>query len=64
MVSSQSASSWRHTLSATGGVPALHWPVSLLAMVLTVFVILFGGDAFTHRAFLMVKNEPFENATC
>lgn len=25
---------------------------------------LFGGDAFTHRAFLMVKNEPFENATC
>ena len=25
---------------------------------------LFGGDSFTHRAFLMVKNEPFENAPC
>ncbi len=25
---------------------------------------LFGGTEFTHRAFLMVKNEPFENATC
>ncbi|HWT10954.1 MAG TPA: TadE/TadG family type IV pilus assembly protein [Roseomonas sp.] len=25
---------------------------------------LFGGNAFTHQAFLMVKNEPFENATC
>lgn len=30
---------------------ALHWPVSLLAMVLTVFVILFGGDALLRRAF-------------
>lgn len=25
---------------------------------------LFGGDSFTHQAFLMVKNEPFENAAC
>lgn len=25
---------------------------------------LFGGNAFTHQAFLMVKNEPFQNATC
>jgi Flp pilus assembly protein TadG len=25
---------------------------------------LFGGNAFTHQAFLMVKNEPFEDATC
>ncbi len=25
---------------------------------------LFGGDAFVHRAFLLVKNEPFEDATC
>lgn len=25
---------------------------------------LFGGDAFTHRAYLMVKNEPFEDAAC
>lgn len=25
---------------------------------------LFGGNAFRHQAFLLVKNEPFENATC
>lgn len=25
---------------------------------------LFGGTSFTHRAFLLIKNEPFENATC
>lgn len=25
---------------------------------------IWGGNAFRHRAFLMVKNEPFENATC
>lgn len=25
---------------------------------------LFGGTSLTHRAFLMVKNEPFENAPC
>lgn len=25
---------------------------------------LFGGNSFTHQAFLMVKNEPFEDATC
>lgn len=25
---------------------------------------LFGGTFFTHQAFLMVKNEPFENANC
>ena len=31
MVSSQSASSWRHTPSATGVVPALRWPVSVTA---------------------------------
>ncbi|MBR0650424.1 pilus assembly protein [Roseomonas terrae] len=29
-----------------------------------IATLLFGKDAFTHRAFLMVKNEPFENATC
>lgn len=25
---------------------------------------LWGGDDFAHTAFLIVKNEPFENATC
>ena len=25
---------------------------------------LFGGNSFTHQAYLMVKNEPFENAAC
>lgn len=25
---------------------------------------LWGGTGFTHRAFLMVKNEPFENVPC
>ncbi|MEO3472901.1 TadE/TadG family type IV pilus assembly protein [Roseomonas sp. CAU 1739] len=29
-----------------------------------VAATLFGGASFTHQAFLMVKNEPFENATC
>lgn len=25
---------------------------------------IWGGGSFRHRAFLLVKNEPFENATC
>lgn len=29
-----------------------------------VAAAIWGGDSFVHRAFLIVKNEPFENATC
>ncbi|MBW6401018.1 pilus assembly protein [Roseomonas sp. HJA6] len=29
-----------------------------------VAATLFGSDSFTHQAFLIVKNEPFENASC
>jgi Flp pilus assembly protein TadG len=29
-----------------------------------VAAAIWGGDSFLHRAFLLVKNEPFENATC
>ena len=54
------------TAGAGGGGQIISYTLSYRQPFITGIVArsVFGADAFTHQAFLMVKNEPFENETC
>ncbi len=65
-VSNVSAGSGTGTTGAGAGGRIVSYTLTYRQPFITgaIAAALFGGSYFTHQAFLMVKNEPFEDETC